>query len=452
MGILISRIYDKPSTRDTLERIEQEIQNIEERRWDKIKREQFIVQILSFLPLTILIANVCIFIYPSESSWRDKILLSVPVIILNLILWVCKKIVQWYSRWSLLNEETRLRKLQKEKKRILEMVCETESYRVATELLEKYDPKQLRRREAKVAERPNSPPPLNTSLTKFTASPLRSPKTSQQQQNQHQQQMIHNTSFFHNQSLNIQSPPPQQLPVPAPPPPTPITKPLQQQSAQLNTTSKNLHNASMTSIAASSVQGRPVRPILSKDRSFIEKIVDFVVSDGPDNRFALICRFCYGHNGMSLAEEYETINFRCCYCYNLNTATSKRQQVHDQLQSERERTDNKVLVESDETSSKTNTKDDNGVKGNKKKKEKSSKQVNSDTKNSQGKNKQTSDTKVIDEKQEDFSLIEERTETNSIDINQNNELLQNNDESVKDHVEKEEFDEEKDDGNEDQAT
>lgn len=317
MGLIISRIYDKPSTRDTLEKIEQEIQNIEERRWDKIKREQFIVQILSFLPLTILIANVCLLIYPSESSWRDKLLLSVPIIILNLILWVCKKIVQWYSKWSLLNEETRLRRLQKEKKRILEMVCETESYRVATELLEKYDPKQLRRREAKVTDRPNSPQPMNNSLTKFTASPLRSPK--------------HNTSFNPNQSVIMQSPP-QQLPVPAPPPPppTPITK-----QQNLNTTSKNLHNASMTSIAASSVQGRPVRPILSKDRSFIEKVVDFVVSDGPDNRFALICRFCYGHNGMSLAEEFETINFRCCYCYNLNTATSKHQ-VHDQLQPDRE--------------------------------------------------------------------------------------------------------------------
>lgn len=326
MGLILSRFYDKPTTRDTLEKIEQELQNIEERRWDKIKREQFIVQILSFIPITILIANVCILIYPSDSTWRDKLLLSVPIAIINLILWVCKKIIQWYSRWSLDNEETRLRKLQKEKKRILEMVCETESYRVATELLEKYDPKQLRRRE-KAVERPSAASNHNSTLTKISASPIRSPKQQQQLVNSalKSQPLSPAQLSFHNQSINL--PPLAQLPVPAPPPPTPVTKPIpQSMKSQLNTTSMNLHNASITNIAASSVQGRPVRPILSKDRTFFEKVVDWVVADGPDNRFALICRFCYGHNGMSLAEEFENINFRCCYCYNLNTAISKRPQ------------------------------------------------------------------------------------------------------------------------------
>lgn len=342
MGLILSRIYDKPSTRDTLEKIEQEIQNIEERRWDKIKREQFIVQILSFIPITILIANICILIYPSDSSWRDKLILSIPIVILNLILWLSRRVVQWYSRWSLDNEEARLRKLQKEKKKILEMVCETESYRVATELLEKYDPKQLRRREKNV-ERPASP--LNTTLTKITASPNRSPQAQLRLQQQHQQQTLQSPLSIHNQSLSfpIQVP---QLSIPAPPPPTPINKPPPSASKpQLNlnttmTTTATAHNTSIAApIAASSVQGRPVRPVLSKDRTLFERLVDWVVADGPDNRFALICRYCYGHNGMSLAEEYETINFRCCYCYNLNTATNKRSQVHDQLQPDRERSE-----------------------------------------------------------------------------------------------------------------
>lgn len=338
MGLILSRFYDKPTTRDTLEKIEQEIQNIEERRWDKTKREQFIVQILSFIPVTILIANICVIIYPSESSWRDRLILSIPIVILNLGLVLCRKIVQWYSHWSIDNEEARLRKLRKQKKKILEMVCETESYRVATELLEKYDPKQLRRRE-NPADRPTSP--INASLTKFTASPIRSPQQQHQfqnqQQHQHQNQsLIQSPPPFLSQSFNV----PTQPTVPAAPPPTPVSKPVQ-------TVQSNL-SISRPKIAASSVQGRPVRPILSKDRSFLEKMVDWVVADGPENRFALICRFCYGHNGMSLAEEYETINFRCCYCYNLNTAANKSRQVHDQLQPEREKTGSNVSTAKDE--------------------------------------------------------------------------------------------------------
>lgn len=342
MGLILSRFYEKPSTRDTLERIEQEIHNIEERRWDKIKREQFVVQILSFIPITILIATVCILIYPSDSSWRDKLLLCVPIIILNLVLWICRQSVQWYSRWSLDNEEARLRKLQKEKKRILEMVCETESYRVAAELLEKYDPKQLRRRETRNQERPTSP--LNATLTKYSASPNRAMPP---QQSHNQSQQLQNHMSFLNQSVSFPIQTTQQVvaSVPSAPPPTPAVK-TASNNPQLNKTIRSSHNTSISApqVAASSVQGRPVRPILSKDRSLFEKMIDWVVADGPDNRFALICRFCYGHNGMSLAEEYETINFRCCYCYNLNTATNKRQ-VLDQLQPEREKSGKKDPVE-----------------------------------------------------------------------------------------------------------
>lgn len=356
MGLLISRFKDKPSTRDTLEKIEQEIQNLEESRWDKIKREQFIVQILSFLPIAILIAIVCILIYPSESSWRDKLLLCVPIGIINLILWVSKRIVQWYSRWSLDNEEARLRKLRKEKKKILEMVCETESYRVATELLEKYDPKQLRRREKNV-EAPTTPQ-HNQTLTKFTASPARSPA------NQNQRSSHHITSpVSHNQSISFPvqafaQPIATPAQAPAPPPSTPVSKHLvvkNNQMAQANTSIMNASTA--TNVATSSVQGRPLRPVLSKDRTYFEKVVDWVVGDGPDNRFALICRYCYGHNGMCLPEEHETINFRCCYCYNLNMAAHRRQ-LHDQLQSEREKTTAKPSeTDSTNTNSNASTKD-----------------------------------------------------------------------------------------------
>lgn len=356
MGLIFSRFYDKPSTRDTLEKIEQEIQNIEERRWDKIKREQFAVQILSFIPIAILIATVCILIYPSDSSWRDKLLLCVPITVLNLVFWVCRKVVQWYSRWSLDNEEARLRKLRKEKKRILEMVCETESYRVAAELLEKYDPKQLRRHERTPPQRPLSP--LNTTLTKVSASPITT--TSRQTHNQPPQPGQNPLSFL-NQSISF---PVQVLPqIPAPPPPTPMTKPAKKTTHVHNTTITSPHNASIVSpvVAASSVQGRPVRPILSKDRTLFEKLVDWVVADGPDNRFALICRYCYGHNGMSLAEEYETINFRCCYCYSLNTATNKRHQLHDQLQPEREKSEQAAESASEGDKTVNKERDSNGV-------------------------------------------------------------------------------------------
>lgn len=47
------------------------------------------------------------------------------------------------------------------------------------------------------------------------------------------------------------------------------------------------------------------RPILPRDRGVMDKLVEFIVGDGPSNRFALICRQCGSHNGMALQEEFE---------------------------------------------------------------------------------------------------------------------------------------------------
>lgn len=413
MGIILSIFRrSKPSTRDTLEKIEQELQNIEERRWDRLKRERLIVQLLSFLSITFVIVTLFVSVFPRSSPLQDKLWLALPMTMLSFSSWQCKKLIQWYSNWSRENEEARMRKLRKEKKKILENVCETESYKVASELLDRYDPKHLRRRnvpehqlhptllEHSMSSQLNN---MNTSMNKLTASPIRTNnrmslppqinssqlkqdlmktllnqsinliQTSNantsilQQQHQHQSQLPKVT-----QSISVKPDskptkskvkdsiaersessenPPTTKSIPssstedcteastttvATPFVTPAKTTVASGSSKTyvtNSNSNNILNNSLAAlptkssnqiIAASSVQGRPVRPILSRERSLFEKMIDWVVTDGPDNRFALICRSCFGHNGMCLEEEYPRLNFRCCYCYNLNMAEARQ--------------------------------------------------------------------------------------------------------------------------------
>ncbi|CDS42862.1 protein lunapark [Echinococcus multilocularis] len=66
------------------------------------------------------------------------------------------------------------------------------------------------------------------------------------------------------------------------------------------------------------------RPILPRHRSILDIVFDALVGDGPDRRYALICQQCSGHNGMALAEEFEYIAFRCCYCGFHNPARRTR--------------------------------------------------------------------------------------------------------------------------------
>lgn len=66
------------------------------------------------------------------------------------------------------------------------------------------------------------------------------------------------------------------------------------------------------------------RAVLPRDRSALDKMVDYLVGDGPNNRYALICKNCSSHNGMALREEFDYLSFRCCYCMAFNSARKKR--------------------------------------------------------------------------------------------------------------------------------
>ena len=58
----------------------------------------------------------------------------------------------------------------------------------------------------------------------------------------------------------------------------------------------------------SAAPGPPLpRPVLPRDRGYMDRVVEYLVGDGPNNRYALICRQCQSHNGMALKEEFEYI-------------------------------------------------------------------------------------------------------------------------------------------------
>lgn len=56
----------------------------------------------------------------------------------------------------------------------------------------------------------------------------------------------------------------------------------------------------------------------------LPQMVEYLVGDGPNNRYALICSGCNSHNGMALRDEFEYLTFRCAYCYAFNEGRKKR--------------------------------------------------------------------------------------------------------------------------------
>ncbi len=61
-------------------------------------------------------------------------------------------------------------------------------------------------------------------------------------------------------------------------------------------------------LCISGVPGPPLpRPIMPRERGYMDRMVEYLVGDGPSNRYALICKQCQSHNGMALREEFEYI-------------------------------------------------------------------------------------------------------------------------------------------------
>ena len=50
------------------------------------------------------------------------------------------------------------------------------------------------------------------------------------------------------------------------------------------------------------------RPILPRERTATDRVIEYLVGDGPQNRYALICSQCHSHNGMALKEEFEYLS------------------------------------------------------------------------------------------------------------------------------------------------
>lgn len=51
----------------------------------------------------------------------------------------------------------------------------------------------------------------------------------------------------------------------------------------------------------------PPTPSVPRERGAVDKLVDFITGDGPNNRFALICPHCGTHNGLVLPQDLDRI-------------------------------------------------------------------------------------------------------------------------------------------------
>lgn len=297
MGIVIGKFQRKKTTLQVLEKLESEIKSIEEFKRDTELTHKKIVGrfiILSFGIYLIIAFVLCYYWLPPTLS--EKIKYIGPLIIIPFLLFSVKKVLAWYYNRKLHKNQSKLKSLKDEKKKILDKVMETETYKVAKGILEKFAPEQVRKTTFSIATGNDLTP--SKSLSTPNPSGLRLRNVPQMSQGNRSLYLGNSLSTINNT-------------------PTPQTQNLQTPHNMVLQTTSNAGLASVTPVPLP-------RSILPRNRSVLDKMVEYIIGDGPSNRYALICKNCDGHNGMALKEEFEYMSFRCCYCYTLNPARKKR--------------------------------------------------------------------------------------------------------------------------------
>ncbi|XP_054279655.1 endoplasmic reticulum junction formation protein lunapark-B isoform X2 [Macrosteles quadrilineatus] len=281
MGLFISRFRKKPSTEDQLKKIEDGLRKIEDyKRSTERKHKKLVASIIIYSAALYILACVVVFVWYLPESWMIRLGLLIPLVLVPVIVYFLKRLISKYfdSRMVKANEE--YGDLQRKKKDIIDSVMETETFNKAKEILSKYAPEKLDKKDQQQLARS---PGLNASTD------LRKRNTSQ---------VVKSEVTGSKVQPGIR--------------PEPVT------------TLATLPRRELSPSLGTAPRQRLPQPVFPKERGVTDKLIEFMIGDGPSYRYALICSHCRGHNGMALKEEFPYMAFNCCYCFQYNPARSKR--------------------------------------------------------------------------------------------------------------------------------
>ncbi|XP_073433523.1 endoplasmic reticulum junction formation protein lunapark [Dendrobates tinctorius] len=317
MGSLLSRWKAKPSTVEVLEKMEKEIQSLEEFQDKNQKlRKVWVGRLLLYSVLAYLLTCFIVYLWYLPNGLTARLLIIIPFLLFPVIIWFTRTLlIIWFSKRTERNNDA-LEVLKAQKKKILEEVMEKETYKAAKLILERFDPDSKKIKELETPAGIPNTPRQGQDLRQRTAA----------QRNLSVSTPVNTSQGTSQVPGMLAATPGLQRDTSAPGGPPERTV----QPGLLSGLVQRRPGSPATAISGIAVHppGPPLaRPILPRERGAVDRVIEYLVGDGPQNRYALICQQCFSHNGMALKEEFEYVAFRCAYCYFLNPARKTRPQA-----------------------------------------------------------------------------------------------------------------------------
>lgn len=311
MGAITSRFRKEKTTYELLENLEEKIKDIETYTITTQERQKRFVGNFLVVSIVLYVLSSLVFYFAFfPPTWNERIIHSLPLLICPMIITLVKKSLAWFFERKVISNTEELKQLRAEKKKILEKAMEKETYKVAVDILNKFGDKSQRTQMQAINAMTPMRGPQPMQMTPKGPGPIRpqvphsAPAPQQMTPMGPGRQMVATPVGF---NMRQQTPMTQQQ--------------LQQQQQQ----SGLIHRP----VGMIPQQTMPYRrtpyPIINHNqKGVLEKMVDYLVGDGANSRFAMICRECLMHNGMALQEEYEYAAFRCAFCGAFNPSKKQR--------------------------------------------------------------------------------------------------------------------------------
>lgn len=173
-----------------------------------------------------------------------------------------------------------LSELRKEKRDLLDQVKNKETYKDAVEILQRFGGNE-----------------------RSFITPLKTPSTSLNASMDSKTMVSTSTNMTPTTAFNFKTPAARQL-VNVNSNISTLQQRLNAQQTPINQNRSLLTSAS--SVAAIRTNKRTPYPIIDNaSKTVVDKMVDYLIGDGPANRFAMICQQCFKHNGKSRYEFYK---------------------------------------------------------------------------------------------------------------------------------------------------
>jgi hypothetical protein len=212
--------------------------------------------------------------------------------LLSCSIFFLKSLVAWYFQRKVNSNSEQLSELRTEKRELLDHVKTKETYKDAVEILQRFGGNDL------------------SAISTPTRQPSSSPENASK--------MMVNTSTNMTPSLAaFKTPAGRQL--------MNVNRNISTLQQRMNAhTPINQMDPNRTMIVPSSVavirgMKRTPYPIIdSSQKSVVDKMVDYIIGDGPANRFAMICQQCFKHNGKSQTH-IRVENKRILFCLRKNS-------------------------------------------------------------------------------------------------------------------------------------